>query len=1608
MKKISIFLLLAAFFMPLAMNAQTRVSKNGILGSTKTEMNAQNVELKKRERVLTPDLEVKSLNRAISSLNVQNGMLNNGPVQYSNLESRNLNTMASSNATNGRGTRDVQYEKVTSELSDWSGNYILGVSGSDFVYAFDGDVYDASSYYGYNVAGFTELDLSNNTISDAGDAAILTFEEYLYNGQSTGFYSILVNDEYYLGSDSISGLKTASSLSSLDYLWEVYWYSNANVPILFSYSDGSECYGIVFYNENDGSSTYGGFSNYELSYSGSTFSYYYTGLFKETTSSGGGSEDCDYEKVTASQTDWSGDYVITYVNGSTAYVLSGSAGSGTQTYGSYITATVTDNILANADVADYNVTIEAVTYNNQTKYTVKLGNNYLGYTRTSTSSNNYLNFATSIPTTNPQQYYWTIAYSGSTLTMTNVYNTRRVLKWNSSSPRFACYTSGQNAITLFKKLTECEPSCPAPTNLTYSNVTGEGATLAWDGEADSYSIHIGPAPKTYDFEDGSLQGWSAVDNDGDGDSWFVMDNDTYSGSHGGDYYVFVSYNESSAVDDWLISPQVQLGGSISFWIKKLNNSNYHDYYRVYVSTTNTDISSFSEITSGTIEPATSYSKVSYDLSSYSGAGYIAIRHTAAADQAYLFVDDITITEGGQTIPNVTSPYIVTGLNSATEYEWQVMGDCGDGDVSQWSTSSTFTTLDLCVTPTDLSSDDITNNSAALSWTGLADTYNIQYREYDATAPVTVILTAGDVWGDGSGYQMLLDADATAYDNFSTNGISDYSIFEYKIPTNADYNANTSNVVVNSSVSIQIPAGTYDCFIANPTPGSQVYVAGTSGNVGGRIDNYVFEAGLTYEFVPSRYGSGDGVDVTITGWTPVSGTVTSPYTLTGLNPGTTYAWQVQGEDCDNWSASNVFTTLNGTLVTSITADNVTVLVGDTASITNLVVLPADATNPAVTYTSNDETIATVDANGVVTGVGVGTTTITIAATDGSGVTGTINVTVNGIDVTGITAGDDITIMTGETATISYTVAPANATDQSVTFTSANTAIATVDADGVVTGVGVGETTITIASVSNPEVTATITVTVTSNPNAVQFTVNAPATAQPGDVITVEAVLAAPTNGTYAGFTDLGMELSYDATAFAFVAGSLSYLTSPVGAQAQQYNSIFTTTTNNPGSVTLGITCYQEGYYVTAEGVVFSAQFTVLEGAEGNYNFTAEPNDPVNFDHEGTLISYEATPSTVVISDQEAYVLNIDGYGTNPGGYYLIATPIGEVNPASVMDSTDVTRSMVSGNYDLYYFDDDQEKEWINYKAGTFNLEPGKGYLYANKFDIDLVFSGAANTEDIEITLHKSETNGYMAGWNLVGNPYAETAYLADGRDFYTMNSSGTLIVDSITSNSIQRMEGVFVVADHDGETIHFTTTEPTRNDKSLVLNLTQGRGIVDRAIIRFGEGRTLPKFQIMRNTTKVYIPVDNQDYAVVRSEEVGEMPVSFKAEENGVYTLSFSAQNTEFGYLHLIDNLTGNEVDLLATPSYSFEGKTTDYTSRFKLVYATGNATDDNFAFFSNGSFVINNEGKATLQVIDINGRILSNETINGCANVNVNAASGVYMLRLVNGDNVKVQKVVVR
>ena len=182
---------------------------------------------------------------------------------------------------------------------------------------------------------------------------------------------------------------------------------------------------------------------------------------------------------------------------------------------------------------------------------------------------------------------------------------------------------------------------------------------------------------------------------------------------------------------------------------------------------------------------------------------------------------------------------------------------------------------------------------------------------------------------------------------------------------------------------------------------------------------------------------------------------------------------------NWFVVNLLSIVKVEYVPveSIEAENVEVEIGSTAEI-GATVTPSNATLPGITYASADETIATVDANGVVTGVAVGETTITITADE---VSKTINVNVvapailpESISLEPATI--DLKIGGSSTIQIIATVNPSDA-NQEVIFASSDESVATVDALGNVTAVGIGSATITVTSAIKDDVAAIATVNVT---------------------------------------------------------------------------------------------------------------------------------------------------------------------------------------------------------------------------------------------------------------------------------------------------------------------------------------------------------------------------------------------------------------------------------------------------------------------------------------------------------------------------------------------------
>ena len=128
-----------------------------------------------------------------------------------------------------------------------------------------------------------------------------------------------------------------------------------------------------------------------------------------------------------------------------------------------------------------------------------------------------------------------------------------------------------------------------------------------------------------------------------------------------------------------------------------------------------------------------------------------------------------------------------------------------------------------------------------------------------------------------------------------------------------------------------------------------------------------------------------------------------------------------------------------------------------------VLPGNATNTNVTFKSLNEKVATVDANGVVTGVSEGNADIVITTEEG-GFEAKCTVRVDGIDARGVERVGDKTVTMGlnQTSQLQVKITPSDTTNKNVQWTSSNNSVATVDSNGVVTSKNSGSTIITVTT------------------------------------------------------------------------------------------------------------------------------------------------------------------------------------------------------------------------------------------------------------------------------------------------------------------------------------------------------------------------------------------------------------------------------------------------------------------------------------------------------------------------------------------------------------------
>lgn len=428
--------------------------------------------------------------------------------------------------------------------------------------------------------------------------------------------------------------------------------------------------------------------------------------------------------------------------------------------------------------------------------------------------------------------------------------------------------------------------------------------------------------------------------------------------------------------------------------------------------------------------------------------------------------------------------------------------------------------------------------------------------------------------------------------------------------------------------------------------------------------------------------------------------------------------------------------------------------------------------------------------------------------------------------------------------------------------------------------------------------------------------------------------------------------------------------------------------------------------------------IIEGSEEVGYITIRDNGSITIADGGQLIHADNVTATL----QKEIV----AYTSDSDGWFTIASPSTYNIPVNSL--------VTDSEYDLYLYNEPTHY-WWNSKSndpGFSALEPRRGYLYANAENVTLSFTGNMLATDNTVTMFLDYTDaaGSLKGFNLVGNPFTRSLTEGDviriGDDLLTTylvaEGGGELVPYALADRAIEPGEGFFVQATAPNQylVINDATRGEQMSEQSAYLRIEAGKeDHYDRAYVQIGGGNTLRKMDLGGNTPKVSVRHEGKDWSSVNIEAAtGEMPVSFKATENGTYTIRVNVEGLLVDYLHLIDNLTGADVDLLPLltgqgglnqpATYTFEAKASDYVSRFKLVFSAicedADGDNETFAFVNNGNIIVNGEG--TLQVIDLTGRVLVSRY--GVHTVSTNGMTpGVYVLRLIQGDNVKTQKIVI-
>lgn len=384
--------------------------------------------------------------------------------------------------------------------------------------------------------------------------------------------------------------------------------------------------------------------------------------------------------------------------------------------------------------------------------------------------------------------------------------------------------------------------------------------------------------------------------------------------------------------------------------------------------------------------------------------------------------------------------------------------------------------------------------------------------------------------------------------------------------------------------------------------------------------------------------------------------------------------------------------------SLNVVSVSINVGETYKL-QAAISPAEATDNLV-WSSSNTAVATVS-NGVVTGETAGMTTITVKSSNGKTASCIVTVKTPEVLPSGVTLSEQTaTIDVGKTVSLTATVAPGNATNKSVTWTSNNTSVATVS-DGTVAGKSAGTATITVTTSNGKTASCTVTVnTPEVLPSGITLSERT-ARIDVGENVSLAATIT-PSNATNKTVTWSSNNINVATVSGGTVTGKSAG------------TATITASTNNGKTATCTVTVTES--VVVAESVSLNKYSLNLEkGETEQLQAVIEPSN--------------VTDNFVVWSSADMSVATVDQNGTvkgvNDGKVTItVSTANGKKTTCSVTVYTSVQIRTVAelkaiendldGNYKLAANIDLGKSEWI--PIGKDKNTPFTGKLNGNGYQI----------------------------------------------------------------------------------------------------------------------------------------------------------------------------------------------------------------------------------------------------------------------------------------------------